>query len=74
MMKILVCGGRRFAYTEAIDKGKLKWLRDKDLTNKAIDVVKSYNPTSLIQGDATGADEIAKFVSQVMGIDRKSVV
>ena len=67
-MRILVCGGRRFAYVEVTGRGNRKWVRDIEATNKAIDVVKSYNPTALIQGGATGADEIAEFVSHMMSL------
>ncbi len=69
-MRILVCGGRRFAYKEVKRKGNRRWVRDIPKTNQAIDAVKSYNPTHLIQGGATGGDEIADFVADVMEIDQ----
>jgi predicted Rossmann-fold nucleotide-binding protein len=63
-VRILVCGGRDYGYKWKDNKK----VRDLAIFNKAIDVVKVLNPTLVIHGGATGADEIAPEVARVLDI------
>lgn len=63
-MRILVCGGRDYGYKW---EGSKK-VRDLVVFNNSIDVVKALNPTRMIHGGATGADEIAPEVARVLDI------
>lgn len=69
MVKVLVCGGRNFGYIPTEEKYKH---RDFDLTNRAIDAVKEFSPTVIIEGNATGGDEIGVLTSEVMDIPLKT--
>lgn len=63
-MRILVCGGRTFGY-KFVDGCKV---RDIELTNSAIDAVKGFEPTLIIQGNANGGDEIGVFTAEALCI------
>ena len=63
-MKILVCGGRKYGYKLE----NSRWVKDTDVWNKGIDLIKTYNPTTIISGRAKGGDEIGEDAAKVMGI------
>lgn len=69
-MRILVCGGRNFAYKPdpTLLPEVVYYIRDNEKTNEAIDFVKSYSPTVIIQGGAKGGDEIGKLTAEALGI------
>ena len=62
--RVLVCGGRNFGYTPESNYTR----KDIKVFNAAIDTIKSYGPTSVIEGKARGGDEAGKMASLVMGI------
>ena len=63
-MKILVCGGRKYGYKLE----NSRWIKDTDVWNKGIDLIKTYNPTTIISGKAKGGDELGEDAAKVLGI------
>lgn len=59
-----MCGGRTFGY-KFVNGVKV---RDVEETNVAIDAVKMFEPTIIIQGDAKGGDEIGVFTAETLRI------
>lgn len=60
-MRILVCGGRTWGYTEESDFT----VKDNGVFNLALDVLKGYGPTVVISGGAKGADELGPMLAAV---------
>jgi len=63
-MKILVCGGRKYGYKLESSR----WVKDMEVWNKGIDLIKSYKPTTIISGKAKGGDELGEHAAKTLSI------
>jgi cysteine synthase len=68
-MRILVCGGRTWGYTQLSCYTE----KDKGVFNWGIDYLKNLNPSCMIHGKAKGADELGELTAKVMGIEELSL-
>ena len=66
-MRVLVCGGRNFGY---VFKGG-RQVMDYNIFNQAIDKVKEFSPSFIIQGGAKGGDEVGKETALVLDIPQQ---
>lgn len=70
MMRILVCGGRKWGYSWS--KYWEEWVKDHALFNEAAEEIqKKYKPTFVIYGAAKGADEVGESLKK-MGVEGKA--
>lgn len=58
-MKILVCGGRRYGYTDLDEKNLY-------VVYNGVGEIAKYRPTSIVQGGAKGGDEIGVLAAQLL--------
>lgn len=64
-MNLLVCGGRDFAMV----KQKDHWVYDKELFNFGLSCVETLQPTKIVTGGASGADDIGRTYALKNNVD-----